>query len=438
MMRAEFFVNNLGCKLNRVESDTLSAALLAAGGLAVARDEADVVIVNTCAVTGEAETKTRKAIRQALAGPRKPWVIATGCAIALSPASYEALGTRVLAKPERPRAQAIALELLGLSDSSGPNSSSGASGLSDSSDSSEPSAPSNSAPAHKTLAKDFHVRKGIKIQDGCDNSCSYCVVRLARGASRSLPPDEIREQVRAAERTQTPEIILTGVDIGSYRNASLGLCELLEQLLNMTKHPRIRLSSLEPQHASDELLQLMATSRGRLCAHLHLPLQSGCDQTLAAMARLYDSSFYEERVTRARALMPQLALTTDLMVGFPGENDEDFDESLRFCERMGFAKAHIFRYSKRPNTPAAARADQIAPPVRAERARILRQCTERAQQRDARSRVGTEEIVVVERPERGMSESYHRVALPRDYETGELIGVRFIGYRDNLLQVAAS
>jgi threonylcarbamoyladenosine tRNA methylthiotransferase MtaB len=413
---AEFHVHNLGCKLNRVESDALCEALRAAGGRAVAREEAHVVVVNTCTVTGEAETKTRKAIRQALAAPTAPWVIATGCAVAINEAAWRALGERVIAEPDRMRAQERALELLGLAPVTG--------GTFD-------------APAASNGAGSPRTRRGVKIQDGCDGACAYCIVRIARGAARSLPRQEIVEQLRAAEQRGIREVVLTGVNIGAWRdgdNDGDGLANLVAELLAATTALRIRLSSLEPQHADDGLLQLMANSRSRLCAHLHLPLQSGCDRTLADMARPYDSAFFAARVAFARTLMPQLALTTDLIVGFPGESDEDFEQSRAFCERMAFTRMHVFRYSRRPRTPAAARPDQVDPCTVAERAHILRELSLRLCRDDALTRVGTREPVLIERRGRGMSESYHRVAVPEEFAPGRLVTMRITGYRDTLLQ----
>ncbi|MDR0347201.1 MAG: MiaB/RimO family radical SAM methylthiotransferase [Coriobacteriales bacterium] len=411
-MLPEFFVHNLGCKVNRVESDALSAALLEAGGTWVERDCARVVIINTCTVTGEAEAKTRKAIRQALGTPREPWVIATGCAIAMDKEAYQALGERVIAEPDRLLAQAKALELLGLQESFERGA--------------ETPTP---APAPT-----FRTRKGIKIQDGCDNNCSYCLVRLARGPSRSVPRDAIVEQVCAAEREGIREVVLTGVNVGSYDDGGYVLSQLIADLIPVITKLRIRLSSIEPQHLSDDLLELMASSEGRLCAHLHLPLQSGCDWTLEAMARPYDSAFFAERVERARDLMPRLALTTDVIVGFPGERDEDFEQSMVFCERMGFARMHVFRYSRRPQTPAAEMSGQVAPQVIAQRARTLHALAERMRRRDARARVGSREMVLVEGRGVGTSESYHRVAVCADGAAGELLSMRITGYRDNLLQ----
>jgi threonylcarbamoyladenosine tRNA methylthiotransferase MtaB len=385
----------------------MTATLLAAGAVEVRRDEAALVIVNTCTVTGEAETKTRKAIRQALKGDRRPWVIATGCAIAVDRETFEALGEKVIAEPDRELALRKALDLLGVE-----------------------------TPAADTLSRtggNFNRRMGIKIQDGCDNRCSYCIVPTARGAARSLSFEGIVSQVVAAERSGVREVVLTGVNIGGYTDNGATLAVLVDGLLQATSKLRVRLSSLEPQHADDALFAVMAASEGRLCAHLHLPLQSGCDTTLKAMRRLYDTEFFAERVKAARALMPRLALTTDVIVGFPGETDDDFRRSSAFCERMRFSRMHVFRYSKRPGTPAAERLDQVAPQVSAERASRLRESAAAMEAEDLAARVGTTENVCVERVGRGMSESYHRVAVSADRAAGSLVPVHFTSVRANLL-----
>jgi threonylcarbamoyladenosine tRNA methylthiotransferase MtaB len=407
---------------------------------------ADVIIVNTCTVTAEADAKTRKAIRQAHAAPHRPWVIATGCAVAIERATYEALGDRVLAEPDRNRAQEKALELLKLSR------------------------PAIAAPLPVPTGEGFNTRRGIKIQDGCDNACTFCIVRVARGRAHSLPPATILEQVLAAEGERVREIVLTGVNIGSYcavdvppgvggsaagttadattntlantatsatpdtATPTLDLCHLVSRLLDATSKLRIRLSSLEPQHASDELLALMAASDGRLCAHLHLPLQSGSDRTLTAMGRLYDTAIFAQRVRRARELMPHLALTTDVIVGFPGESDQDFAQSLAFCERMAFARMHVFRYSKRPATPAAKMPHQVSPALSAARAASMRNLAVKMRQHDLAARVGTTELVLVERHGFGTSESYHRVELVGNPSIGDLIPVHLTAHRDTLLQ----
>ncbi len=421
-MMVKFNVYNLGCKVNRVESDSITASLLASGGNQVSRKDADVIIVNTCTVTGEADTKTRKAIRQSLAGENNPWVIATGCAIAIDRQGFAALGDRVIAEPDRMQAQVKALELLGLKVGAGDI------------------ATSSNASVHLDgsqlrTGKGFNTRMGIKIQDGCDNACSYCIVHVARGHAKSVEPQKILEQVKSAEQAGVREIVLTGVNIGAWSlmNGTHSLAYLLEEILAETSKLRVRISSLEPQHATDDLLQLMASSSGRVCAHLHLPLQSGSDNTLKAMYRSYNIEFFANRIARAKKLMPKIALTTDLIVGFPGESESDFAASLKFCEEMAFSRMHVFRYSKRPGTPAAVMEPQVSPQEKARRAELARECAARMQQTDLAKRVKTSELVLVERDGRGTSESYHPVQLSSEHEVGSLVLLRFIAQRDNLL-----
>lgn len=410
MPARSFYVHNLGCKVNRAESDLIGTALRAAGGVQASQEDAELIVINTCTVTAEAEAKTRKAIRKAALGPQAPWVIATGCAIALGQAGFEALGKRVIAEPDKLRACDRALELLGLMPAS-----------------------EEATRACLAQGEGLGTRRGIKVQDGCDNACSYCIVPTARGRGVSLSVEEVLAQVLDAEAAHVREIMLTGVNIGAYHHKGHDLASLVQRLLENTSDLRIRLSSLEPQHCSSDVLGLMATWHGRLCAHLHLPLQSGCDRTLRDMHRHYDVELFAQLVGTARRLMPQIALTTDLMVGFPGESDRDFEESLAFCKEMGFSKMHIFRYSLRPGTLAAQRTDQVAPEVRATRSVRMRELARQMERADAQKRVGRVEQVLVEGDGRGTSESYHRVLVDKGITKGSLIQLQFTQCRDTLL-----
>jgi threonylcarbamoyladenosine tRNA methylthiotransferase MtaB len=441
-MTADFFVHNLGCKVNRVESDSITAALLAAGGSQVARGSARVIVINTCTVTGEADTKTRKAIRQALASEHEPWVIATGCAVAIDKEGLAALGKKVIAEPDREQAKLTALELLGLTSGVSVAERFGTVPYNAQAES-PPNDHSQSIPivsSRLRIGEGFNTRMGIKIQDGCDNACTYCIVHVARGPGKSVDAAHIVEQVKLAEQSGVREVVLTGVNIGAYvdgeydrASKGLGLVSLIAKLLQSTSELRIRLSSLEPEHAIDELFELMEASKGRVCAHLHLPLQSGCDTTLVAMARSYDTAFFAERASKAKKLLPHIALTTDLIVGFPSESETDFKASLGFCEQIAFSRMHVFRYSARPGTPAAIMPQQVAATAKNERSDQARQLAAALQTQDLEKRVGSEEKVLVERSGRATSESYHPVELSSDYKVGSLVPVRFVGYRDNLL-----
>lgn len=422
-MGTEFFVQNLGCKVNRVESDNITASLLAAGATQTDQSKARLILINTCTVTGEADAKTRKAIRAALAADMKPWVIATGCAIAIERESYLKLGERVIAEPDRELAKQTAMKLLELND--------------------------NQGKAPMRIGNKFNTRMGIKIQDGCDNACSYCIVHVARGRARSMDADDIISQAKLAEESGVREIVLTGVNIGAYSAKAQphtsddaqtckkgeGLVMLLDRLVQETSHLRLRISSLEPDHATDNLLELMAASQGRICAHLHLPLQSGCNKTLKSMARSYNTDFFAERVAKARQLMSHIALTTDLIVGFAGESESDFEDSLKFCENMTFSRMHVFRYSARPKTPAAALPAQVSAIQKAERSLQARALAKSMEERDLCKRVGTTELVLIERAHRGRSESYHAVEIKGNHQqqVGALIPMHFTQYRDNLL-----
>ncbi len=330
-------------------------------------------------------------------------VIVTGCASAIDPEVFSSLSKRILVEPDKTRVPKLAQQILGL-----------------------PPQPAHTSYAAR-FGKGFHSRVGIKIQDGCDNACSYCIVHVARGPLWSKDGDEVLQELRLAERSGVCEAVLTGINLGKYE----GLARLLEDALLVTSTLRIRLSSIEPADIGEDLIELMAASDGRICRHLHLPLQSGCEHTLQQMGRTYTARDFENLVGNLRASMPSIALTTDVIAGFPGELDEHFEESLGFCRRMGFSKIHVFRYSRRPNTPAAARSDQIDPAVISVRAQKLRALADTLRCRDALDRVGQEELLLVEEGGTITSESYFTCLQGQgggdaSISPGKLVPARFI------------
>jgi len=197
----------------------------------------------------------------------------------------------------------------------------------------------------------FRTRAFIKIQDGCNNFCSYCIVPLVRGREKSLQADQVVAEVRHRVSSGTKEVVLTGTEIGSYNYDGINLKRLLKNILTETDVVRLRLSSLQPQEISPELIDLWHNPR--LCPHFHLSLQSGSDGVLKRMKRRYTISDYQKAVSSIRALVPDAAITTDIIVGFPGETDEEFQESYEFCQKIGFARIHVFPYSPRQGTEAA-------------------------------------------------------------------------------------
>lgn len=396
-------VINLGCRVNRVESDRMERELARAGLTLVDPDDAELIVINTCAVTGEAEAKTRKAVRHALGRPRHPYVLATGCAAALHPESLCEISDRVFVEPSKVGVARRALQALGYEAVSKHHSA-------------EVDARAGEQPPRR-------ARAGVKIQDGCNNRCTYCIVWKARGPERSVPVAAVLDEVRAVCAEGLPEVVLTGVNLGAYdgadeRDAHVEIDELIERILRDTPIPQVRLSSIEPMDVTDRLIERVAASDGRVAPFFHLPVQSGCTRTLERMGRPYTAEEFEALCGRIRAALPAASLSCDLIVGFPGETDEDFEASLALCERVGFARMHVFRYSARPGTPAATMPDQVPPEVMAERSHRARELAGRLAHADAARRIGTRERAVIEEGRRGTLASFHRVEVEGLEEAG--------------------
>jgi threonylcarbamoyladenosine tRNA methylthiotransferase MtaB len=412
-------LRTLGCKVNRAESEAIATELLGAGARIVSDDEAAVIVVNTCTVTGEADAKARKAVRQALAAAREPVVVVTGCLAALDREALTALGRRVVVEADKERVASVVCRLLG--EVGAPASESGAPAV-------NPAQPAPFAPGA------FRTRVALKIEDGCDAMCAYCIVPHARGVPRSTPLATVSAQAQALADAGTQEIVLTGVNVGRYADGGADLADVVEAVA-ATGISRVRLSSIEPLDLTARLLETLSAIPA-FCVHLHIPLQAGCDAVLSAMGRTYAAEQFAERVQAAREVLPGLVVTTDVMAGFPGETAEQAAETLAFCERAGFAKLHVFRYSRRPGTPAAQRPDQVADTQKAARASALRELSARLTRRHAASRIGAAAEVLVERVDRGAdaaafaegtTRDYLRVRFPgREACVGELVGVRLL------------
>lgn len=398
---------NLGCRVNRVELDLMASELEAAGAVLVDEAEADAIVVNTCAVTGEAEAKTRKAVRRAAGMPKAPAVVATGCVASLFSAELSELAPNVVVEANKSLVAGRVLDLLGLAAGS----------VTD-----EGGLVSAPTPTGRT-------RPGVKIQDGCDNRCTYCIVWKARGRGRSLAPEDVLAGIRAAQARGAHEVVLTGINLGSYHwerdgASDLRLPGLLDLVMEKTDVERVRLSSIEPPDVTPELCDAMARAGERVAPFLHVCLQSGSDRTLRRMARVYRTDLFRRAVEEARSLVPRLALGTDLIVGFPGETGEDFADSLAFCEEMRFAKMHVFRYSRRPGTPAADFPDQVDPHVMAARSARMRELAGRMRREEAAGLVGTDDLVVVQYPGRGVSGGLFDVRVPEEVPLDTLLPVR--------------
>ncbi|MDO4850275.1 MAG: MiaB/RimO family radical SAM methylthiotransferase [Actinomycetota bacterium] len=414
MSRGGFKVLNLGCKVNRVEADMFTASLLAMGHAQVDDlGKAEVIIVNTCTVTAEADAKTRKACRHALRQAPEATLIVTGCSANLFADIYTALDSRVIVETDKLAVPSLAAHLLSPDEEPG----------------------DVQLATFSRIGPSFRSRAGIKVQDGCANACTYCIVHVARGPLWSRPVDDAVQEIRAAEEAGVREVVLTGINIGAHPE----LERLLSEALDRTSELRIRISSIEPRDVDDRLIELMASSDGRICRHLHLPLQAGCDRTLREMDRPYDTAWFAGLVDKLRAAMPHISLTTDVIAGFPGETDEAFGESLGFCQQMAFSKMHVFRYSPREGTPAAARVDQVPPEVKARRAARLRALSDTLREGYASSFIGCMEHVLLEESGGATAECYlsaaraDGTALAQEGRRGALIPVKVVGSQGPIL-----
>ena len=240
-----------------------------------------------------------------------------------------------------------------------------------------------------------------------------------------MPHKQVEQRVSAMLDAGINEIILSGVDIGAYNDDGFGLVELCKSLLEIigSRDARIRISSIEPNNVSDDLIDLLASATGKLCRHLHIPLQSGSEKVLREMDRHYTSKEYLELVKKLREKIPEIALSTDIIVGFPGETDADFEDTYKLAKACGFMKIHVFPYSMREGTPAASREDQVADEVKTSRAAKLRELSDAMAKADMQARHGTSEFVLVESEGKARSESYHLVDAPKAAKPGDLIKI---------------
>lgn len=389
----------IGCKVNRVEIDSIGAKLDGAGCLRADDPSVQAVFINTCTVTAEADKKTRKTVRHALKTYPEALVFVMGCAVAIEPEVYAAMSPRVhvVAKGE---AVQTALALLGCSEEG------------------------SGCESALRVGSDYNTRVTLKVQDGCNNACTYCIVHVARGKSVSVPLPEVVEEARRYGEAGVRELVLSGINLASYQWEGADIADLMQALLDCHPGFRIRLGSVEPLDVTDKLMGLMAAHPDRICWHLHLPLQSGSTKVLAEMDRRYSADFYVGLVEKLRAAMPRLSLSTDIIVGFPGETDQDFADTLKVARNCAFSRIHVFRYSRREGTPAAARPDQVPASVSAQRSRELSELARTLANEDLRSRMGTEELVLVEADGRGMTDSYHGILLPSGkYAPGQLVRI---------------
>ena len=403
----------LGCRLNSADSALMYTALEECGYRPSETETPDVLIVNTCAVTSEAERKSRQTLRKLRREYPAARIVAVGCAAAHDREGMLRAGADLVCGNAEKRELAALLR----GDSPRPLP-----------------CPDGVFRENRLSSFPFRSRAFIKIQEGCDNRCSYCIVPSLRGAARSRNFDEVLAECRHALETGFPELVLTGVNTCAYQAGERRLPELLAAIAELPGNFRIRIGSTEPATKYRGLVDAVADLPG-MCRFLHLSLQHGSDAVLKRMNRHYTAEEYAEFVLDAKRRIPGLHLGTDVIVGFPGESDAEFAESCRFIERLGFANIHIFAYSPRPGTPAAAMKDRPSPETVRRRCDELRKIARKAAREFAESQVGKTLPVIFERSEngiaRGWSDNYLEVTAPAaDIELGKITPVA--ATKDNL------
>ena len=398
--------HTFGCKLNQCETESLAEAFRSEGFDTVdAGRPADLYLVNTCTVTSKSEQKARRFLKAlCLAAPGAP-ILVTGCYAELEAGELGRLAPQIRIVPLRSEA--------GLADLAGRlGAASAPGGLPELIDSwlagLDARRPAGAGFRLQPLKPAFHSRAYLKIQDGCDCHCTYCRVRIARGPSRSLPLEEALARAGDIEGQGYREVVLTGVNIGSYRDGRTGLAELLERLLSSSPGLRFRLSSLEPDGVDPALAGVAAHER--VCPHFHIPVQSGSAKVLAAMGRRPSPEAILRAVELLRAAKDDPYLAADFITGFPGESEADFEDSQGLAGRAEFTDLHVFQFSPRPGTPAADFSGRVAQRISGERARRLRELAGRRLAEYRLRQIGRWREVLIESLSadgaRGTSENY--------------------------------
>jgi threonylcarbamoyladenosine tRNA methylthiotransferase MtaB len=417
-MATTFYIEQFGCRATQADAAAIERQLLDRGCTPVREPaSAQFVVVNTCTVTAAADTQARDAIRKIHTANPQAKIIATGCYAQRAPEdlanlpgvswvvgnSHKPKISSLIATPAAPRDFVPAATLLSSSPPIRPSAVVAQHAAPERSETSSASASSVGAglgPPSMHLGnilhgnifdhteflsapvqggESDHTRPTLKIQDGCNLRCTYCVIPFVRGKSRSLPPDDVIAEIRRLSESNSREIVLSGINLGTYGRdltPRADFLTLLRRIFDETEIERLRLSSIEPQDVTQDLIEVFAENN-RLADHFHMPLQSGSDNILAAMHRWYRAEHYARRVELIRDRLPHAAIGADVIAGFPGETEADHAATLAFIERLPFTYLHVFSYSQRPGTKAAALSNQVPTHVIKRRARELRALSER-------------------------------------------------------------
>lgn len=381
----------LGCKVNQYETEAMREALLNSGHTNDKMLPIDAVIINSCTVTSESDRKTRQLVRKMHREYPNAIIALTGCMVQAFPDEAKILtevdiviGNRDTSKIVDAINQYKNEKIFEINKH-------------------------KKGDKYNTIGlSNFNerTRAFMKIQDGCDRFCTYCIIPFARGRVRSRSINDIKAEAERLAKNGFCEIVLVGINLTSYgKDEDFNLCDAVDAVCEIDDIKRVRLGSLEPDHITDEMLSRFK-SQSKFCPQFHLSLQSGCDETLKRMNRHYDTAFYKDLVNRIRNTFDNAAITTDIMVGFAGESEDEFNQSLEFAKEIGFARAHIFAYSRRSGTVAAALKNQVSNTEKQRRARLMSQVTKQTETDFLNSQIGATFPVLFETQENGVAEGY--------------------------------
>ena len=424
----------LGCKVNQSDTASMEGIFRRAGYEVVDfGSPADVYLINTCVVTNTGQRKSRQIINRAVRHNPLSLIVVTGCYPQTAPEEVRAIAGVDVIIGNQERARIVELVEQALENKQ-----------TEILDNVQKMTVDTKFEELGVGTETDKTRAFLKIQEGCNQYCTYCIIPYARGPLRSRSLESIRSEVAKLVEAGYKEVVLIGIHLGCYgkelakEGKHITLYDAVQAVLSVEGMCRVRLGSLESVEVEPRLLELMA-NEPRLCKHLHLPLQSGCDKILQAMHRPYDTARFTQLLQQIRAQVPDVAITTDIIVGFPGETEEDFATTLAFAEKCGFAKMHIFPYSKRKGTPAEKMPNQVDEAVKGERAARLAAVDEKLHQAMLKQMVGKTEEVLFEQPVdavhmEGLCGPYLRVVVPGTEELSNTIAkVRITGIVDDWL-----
>lgn len=404
----KFNIVTFGCKVNQYESNMMKERMLSSNFFYVENiSEANIIVVNTCSVTNVADKKCLKMIRRIKREYPNSILVVAGCSSQNKQEIYENLDIDILiGNKDKSKIDILLKEYI---------------------------------KTHKKYVKfyndrklDFedmlisdynHIRAFIKIEDGCDNFCSYCIIPYVRGSVRSKNFETVIKEAKLLTQKGHKEIVLTGIHTGHYMDNGYDLTDLINELSKIEDLLRIRISSIEITELNDKFLNMLSTNK-KVCDHLHIPLQAGSDEILKKMNRKYDLKYYEEKIKKIRMIRPDISITTDIIVGFPYETDELFNETLEFSRKMNFSKIHVFPYSIRLGTSAANMPNQVDESIKKERVKKLMDLSETMEKEYYNKFVGKELDILVEECDNnvsiGHSSNYLMIRLNEKLEVGQI------------------